>query len=185
MFLRNNKALEKNAIPIDKETPEEQQESSVSLQEKTLENVRQFIYMSCTHVEERSSSVASTYAALKASQKTLEKTEAALSETTHALQKTQQKLDEHVTAHQVATSKLLNQTVQMHAAQTKVVAPLLKVKDEEIAGLRHTLRVINKHVGTLQKEGVFGSKSNGCAEKNLNLNGDHTNTGVKHVRHNG
>lgn len=140
-----------------KEIPEEQRESSASLQEKTLEN-----FMNIFH-ESRS---------IVALQKSI------ISETVSNLQ---QKLDDNIAAQQKSASNLLAQTVQLHATQAKVFEPLLKCKDEEIAGLRSTLRVINSHVLTLQKDGLFKSPSNRQTEKNPNLDMDNQNQGASHA----
>lgn len=129
------------------------------------------------------SSVALTNAALKANQKALEKSETKLGETTHKLLKTQQQLDENVATHQVAASNILKKTIKLHATQTQAITPLLKSKDEEIAGLRSTLRVINSHAITLQKEGVFKSKPNKSTETNLDAYKDNQNKGASHASH--
>lgn len=113
------------------------------------------------HVHEMNrlrSSVALTTAALKANQKTLEKTEVKLGDTTQKLQKTQKKLDESVALHQAVASNVLSQTIKLHATQKKIVEPLLKSKDVEIAGLRNTLRTINRETTALQNESMFASK---------------------------
>jgi hypothetical protein len=56
-----------------------------------------------------------------------------------------------------------------------------KSKDEEIAGLRKTLRVINSHVNRFQQEEFFKSNANKTTERNQNSDMDNQNQGVNHA----
>jgi len=144
---------------------------------KTIETQTEQTQVHIHEISRLRSSVALTNAALKANQKALEKSEVKLSETTHAFLKTQSQLDKNIAAQQKSASKVLEKTVKLHATQTKIIEPLIKSKDVEIAGLKHTLRLINDDVTTaLQKEGLFKSQSN------LNPNADQ-NKGVNHAIH--
>jgi DNA repair exonuclease SbcCD ATPase subunit len=148
---------------------------------KTIETQAEHAQIHIHEMNRLRSSVALTNAALKANQKTLDKSEAKLSETAHQLIKIQQQLDENVATHHAAASKVLKQTIRLHDTQTKIIEPLLKSKDEEIAGLRKTLRVINSHVNRFPQEEFFKSNANKTTERNQNSDMDNQNQGVNHA----